>query len=110
MLAPFSIPGKRGRSGSRAPTKLAPLFAAKHGPVGKCRRGSPKRHFCLWSNGETPLSQLKDYLQPGRVWCLTPTRVRVHAHFPAVASASLRGHGGGSRVGISPSISGLSGS
>lgn len=34
MLAPFSIPGKRGRSGSRAPTELAPPFAAKHGRWG----------------------------------------------------------------------------
>lgn len=60
MLALFSIPGKRGRSGSRAPVELAPPSAAKHGPVGKCQRGSPELRFCLWSDGETPLSQLKD--------------------------------------------------
>lgn len=110
MLALPSIPRKRGRSGSRTPADLAPPSAAKHGPVGKCQWGSPEQHFCLWSDGETPLSQLKDSPQPGRVWCLTPTRLWVPAHLTAIASASLRGHGGGSRAGISPSISGLPGS
>lgn len=103
----FSIPGKRGRSGSGGPTRLAPPSAAKLQPVGK----SPAAFLPVerWGNSSGTAEKIPPS-ETGRGWCLTPTRVRVAAHLPTIASATLPGHGRGSQAGISPSTSGLAGS
>lgn len=53
MLALYSIPGKSGHSSSCAPWSWHLPLLQSIGPVGKSQWGSPKRCFCLWSNGKT---------------------------------------------------------
>lgn len=83
----------------RAPSLAAPS-AAKHSPVGKCQQGNPEWHFCLWGDGETPLSELKYSLSQAGFGVSHPPAGPCSS--PAVASPVCVGSGEGAVLAFPP--------